>query len=1092
MSVSSNYTYGDIDNPYNDFMERGGASDSSETNSGDVLYTASTGESSESSTPSTGNSASNYNITSENQIAENAISGSQLTDVWINTWIKSVNYDPKARGFLIDGTRGYIECRDFYSNNAVISGTITAVTGSIGGWTIAANEFYSGGVRIQSNSQRILMGLATAPMTGVGIFMGLDGSDYEFRVGDPGSDYFAYDGSTLTLNGATVSASVFSDIQPGTDISIQGWQNTCVFSATDFDTVAWTSGTITLMTGTTYAISAGNTGNMIAPTYIYLDILVSTTVLQTTTTAANAVGANKILVAVATLNADNTSYATFQVFGGSGGVLLAVDNLAANSLSTNEFISNTAQIKDLIVTNAKINDLVVDKLTTGTISSQQITLGVTAGVGDVYIGAGTFDPSSWTATNGFLLGIDDSDSDKSKFYIGNTTNWMDWNVTVPNQLTINGTFAVGSFPALPNDADMVGYWNFDEGAGTLAVDYSKTNQSLSITNATYSDGISGKCLSFDGSGDYATSGFITVGSSRSVSLWLYKNVNASIQVPFNLGHTDGTATKDVMVLSIDASNVLSLTVGNGSTSATSTASINNSTWYHIAGVYDGTNVTLYVDAIPDSTPGTIASGLTTGNILSIGAYRNNDQYFFDGFIDEVRIYDKALSINEIKALLLNPSGIKQAGVKQLGGSYASSATGIRIDGVNEQLLIGGATAFMTGTGIFLGKDTLYKFRLGDPTDYSKLIYWDGTDLYVNGSTISNTPIFGNGADGDVTISADTSLVRDMYYNNLTVDSGKTLNCAGYRIFVKGTLTNNGTIQRTPNNGGNGGNGNTTPSSAGGGTAGSAAAVLSGANLAGGVAGKAGGVGGSGVNTRVNISSNNNGNVGNPGNNGDNITTGVGSNGLTGQTGGQGGQNGNGWAGGTGGTGGTAGTITTKKYPYSFPEAVQMLDMIAGSSPVIHNSSAGTGGSGGGGSGAGVNGTGESGYTGSGGGGGGSGSAGGIVVCCAREIVNNGSIIAIGGNGGNGGNGANCSVSSGFSFPLYGGGGGGGAGGTGGSGGVLTIIYNKMTNTGTYGAPGGNGGTGGSGGAPGGLGGTAGAAGPAGGTGNTGTLIELQN
>lgn len=62
--------------------------------------------------------------------------------------------------------------------------------------------------------------------------------------------------------------------------------------------------------------------------------------------------------------------------------------------------------------------------------------------------------------------------------------------------------------------------------------------------------------------------------------------------------------------------------------------------------------------------------------------------------------------------------------------------------------------------------------------------------------------FGDGSDGDVTISTNTTLTRDMYYNNLTVNSGITLTTNNFKIFVKETLTNNGTIKGTLlNNGG---------------------------------------------------------------------------------------------------------------------------------------------------------------------------------------------------------------------------------------------------------------------------------------------------
>jgi len=59
--------------------------------------------------------------------------------------------------------------------------------------------------------------------------------------------------------------------------------------------------------------------------------------------------------------------------------------------------------------------------------------------------------------------------------------------------------------------------------------------------------------------------------------------------------------------------------------------------------------------------------------------------------------------------------------------------------------------------------------------------------------IGNDSIYGQGSDGNTTIASNTSLSRDMYYNNLTVNNGVHLNTNGYRVFVKGTLTLNGNI-----------------------------------------------------------------------------------------------------------------------------------------------------------------------------------------------------------------------------------------------------------------------------------------------------------
>lgn len=74
--------------------------------------------------------------------------------------------------------------------------------------------------------------------------------------------------------------------------------------------------------------------------------------------------------------------------------------------------------------SADIFDLSASKLTAGTITSQAITLAIAAGTGDVKIQAGKTDFGDNTA--GFIIGMDDSDSDKPKFEIGNANSWLKW------------------------------------------------------------------------------------------------------------------------------------------------------------------------------------------------------------------------------------------------------------------------------------------------------------------------------------------------------------------------------------------------------------------------------------------------------------------------------------------------------------------------------------------------------------------------------------------------------------------------------------------------------------------------------------------
>ena len=72
----------------------------------------------------------------------------------------------------------------------------------------------------------------------------------------------------------------------------------------------------------------------------------------------------------------------------------------------------------------------------------------------------------------------------------------------------------------------------------------------------------------------------------------------------------------------------------------------------------------------------------------------------------------------------------------------------------------------------------------------------GVEKYGSPARVQRTGndwIYGTGSDGDVVIAANTYLQRDMYYNNLTINSGSHLNTNGFRVFVKNILTINGSI-----------------------------------------------------------------------------------------------------------------------------------------------------------------------------------------------------------------------------------------------------------------------------------------------------------
>jgi len=136
--------YETLDSPYDSFMNRGaeqGASGTSDSlhslntagsegvpvGSGEGVETATNLGSSQVAT--TENTAGNGNT--ENMPTKDS---GAISDLWINTFIKSSNWKPKKQGFWLDGPTGYAEFVNVY-----VSGNINALTGNIGGFIIGPN-----------------------------------------------------------------------------------------------------------------------------------------------------------------------------------------------------------------------------------------------------------------------------------------------------------------------------------------------------------------------------------------------------------------------------------------------------------------------------------------------------------------------------------------------------------------------------------------------------------------------------------------------------------------------------------------------------------------------------------------------------------------------------------------------------------------------------------------------------------------------------------------------------------------------------------------------------------------------------------------
>ena len=253
---------------------------------------------------------------------------------------------------------------DIGAATLTLKGVITSESGSIGGWTIGTTTLYSGTNIILDSSNKAIS-INDATFGNKGMQLQYNSGTPRWYAGDGANQFFKHDGTNISFKGnnaelatdgtLTISKVVLTGLQGGSQIdgqyllantvgsaaanlALRNWTTDLVFSVTDADTIAWSTGNIILSDGTSYAITAGNTGNMSARTYIYLDIAVSTTALQLTTTASSSVGNGKKLIATAI---NGTSEATYFVYSGSAQQNLDGAFIATGTLTANEIAANT-------------------------------------------------------------------------------------------------------------------------------------------------------------------------------------------------------------------------------------------------------------------------------------------------------------------------------------------------------------------------------------------------------------------------------------------------------------------------------------------------------------------------------------------------------------------------------------------------------------------------------------------------------------------------------------------------------------------------------------------------------------------------------
>ncbi len=193
---------------------------------------------------------------------------------------------------------------------------------------------------------------------------------------------------------------------------------------------------------------------------------------------------------------------------------------------------------------------------------------------------------------------------------------------------------------------------FNEGSGTTATDLSGNGNTAMLNGAAWVDGRFGKGLQFSG-GEAVTlaeSASLKAGNQMTVTAWIQSST-----IPANyvtIAQKDGASLRNYGLFITGADNpatqgrvLFSLTSATPDDwrGPTSDISVIDGNWHHIAGVYNGIDMKIFIDGVERGTQAVGVTPADTAAGVSIGGG-------FTGSIDEVRLYHRALGTAEIAEL----------------------------------------------------------------------------------------------------------------------------------------------------------------------------------------------------------------------------------------------------------------------------------------------------------------------------------------------------------------------------------------------------------------------------------------------------------
>jgi hypothetical protein len=210
------------------------------------------------------------------------------------------------------------------------------------------------------------------------------------------------------------------------------------------------------------------------------------------------------------------------------------------------------------------------------------------------------------------------------------------------------------------DPNLVAWYTFDEGSGTIAHDSARTHNGT-VYGASWTTGKVGGALSFSGFNNYVSAADdpeLNITGDITIAAWVNFNVagdgydgsekaivtktlwNGAFDNPYDFRTSISTQGSLAMVRANETMHEVTY----------SEALIPLHSWHHVAVRVENMVTDFYVDGMltSKSVGGPLLTSPPTGNDLSLLIGARDDGLFFNGMIDDVRLYNRALSATEIR------------------------------------------------------------------------------------------------------------------------------------------------------------------------------------------------------------------------------------------------------------------------------------------------------------------------------------------------------------------------------------------------------------------------------------------------------------